>query len=150
MDEQDDYDYFIDDRGLQNEIGAVNRAGFFLPQMTMYEIQTDPVKRFKVGVNQTVNQLVKQEVFPNIILSFADLEKLIDNIDVMQDKNLHPEYKNPFGYVLGFILVKQDKKVSESVLQSIKKKIPELQGGVRLVKLEDVLRYGFLWEELII
>jgi len=148
MDYQDDYDYFIDDRGFENEVAAVNRAGFFLPQMTMYEIQTDPVKRFKVGVIQAVNQLIKQEIFPKVMINFGDLERLIDIIDIMRDKNLHPEYKNPLGYVLGFILVKQHKRISESALQSIKNKIPELQGGVRLVKLEDVLRYGFLWEEL--
>lgn len=149
MEYQDDYEYFVDDRGLENEVGALNRAGFFLPQMTMYEIQSDPLKRFKVGVIQMINQLVKQEVFPKAMISFIDMERLVEIIDVMQDKKLHPEYKNPLGYVLGFILVKQQGQVSESTLQIIKKKIPELQGGVRLVKLEDVLRYGFLWEKFL-
>ncbi len=149
MDYQNDYDYFIDDRGLENEVGAANRAEFFLPQMTMYEIQTDPVKRFKVGVIQTVNQLVKQEIFLKVLIGFGDLERLIDMVDIMRDRNLHPEYKNPLGYVLGFMLIKQQQRISESALQTIKKKIPELQGGVRLVRLEDVLRYGFLWETLI-
>lgn len=149
MDDYDDYEYFVDDRGLQNEVRAADRVGFFLPQMTMYEIQTDPIKRFKVGINQTVNQIIKQEIFPKIMLGFSDLERLIDYTDIMQDKKLYPEYKNPLGFVLGFILVKQQQKISESALQSIKKKISELQGGVRLIKLEDVLRYGFLWERLI-
>lgn len=148
MDTQDDYEYFIDDRGFQNEVDAANRVGYFLPQMTMYEIQTDPIKRFKVGVAQVVNQLVSQVIFPKVMISFNDLERLIDTIADMQDRNLHPEYKNPLGYVLGFMLVKQNQTISESVLQIIKKKIPDLQGGVRLVKLEDVLRYGFLWEQL--
>ncbi len=150
MEYQDDYEYFVDDRGLENEVGALNRAGFFLPQMTMYEIQSDPLKRFKVGVIQMINQLVKQEVFPKAMINFADMERLVEIIDIMQDKKLHPEYKNPLGYVLGFILVKQQGQVSESTLQIIKKKIPELQGGVRLVKLEDVLRYGFLWEKFLV
>ena len=143
--------YFVGDQEFQAEIGAFQRVsgGYFLPAMSLFDIQNNPINRLKVGINQTVNQFMQQNIFQTSLIHYNDLEKIMTAVDEMQMLQEHPEYKNPLGMVLGFMLVKKNKQISKKVLDVIQEKLPEIQGGVRVVKLEDVLRYGFLWEHLI-
>jgi hypothetical protein len=142
------YEYVDDDDYFQNEVNAFERVGRMGPTATKHEMQNDPVKRFKVYVNAYATFLHTNSFHNSLKLNQDDITLLNDMADKLERMNRSPQYKNFMGFVLGYLIFKKKQKVSASALQIIGDSISLIQQD-KLLKLKDVLRYGFFWESLL-
>jgi hypothetical protein len=96
----------------------------------------DPIEKFSVTVDAISRNLANY-----IDLNQKDIDNMIENIGLL--KNI--EFKNPSGYVLGYLASKGGKKIEKSIVQNIfKNALPHTQG----ITEPDIIRYAKLWLSL--
>lgn len=142
MDSEDEFIY--EERVLEPdflpEVNILDRVAFGVGvHATQLELQTDPVKRFLVYTNSTAVNFSTNKTLPR--LNRYD----VDEINKKAEKVRNPQYKNPLGFVLGYYIVKDGgDNINMDNFKYVQKNIDILSGD-KLVKMEDVLRYGRLW-----
>jgi hypothetical protein len=147
-DNEDEYDYsdedeWKDELDFQPEVDVYERVG--LPGERLAGIEKmddelgreilDPVERFTRQVNAISRN-------PNIQLSEEDTDILLSKISNISNIN----YKNPTGYVLGYIATRGGRNLDKKSVTNIFKYIlPKLQESVEQ---PDVIRYGRYWQKI--
>lgn len=122
------------------EVNILDRVAFGSGvHATQLELQTDPVKRFLVYTNSTAVNFSTNKLLPG--LNKYD----VDEINKKAEKVRHPQYKNPLGFVLGYYIIKDGGDSINMGHFKYVRKNTDLLSGDKLVKMEDVLRYGRLW-----
>ena len=120
------------------EMNIMDRVQYEAPSATRLDIQNDPVKRFQVYTNATA---VNFSTNRSLKLDRND----INDINERAQNVKSPQYKNPIGFVLGYYLVKDgDGEINKSHLNYINKNLTSFAPD-KMIKIEDVLRYGRLW-----
>lgn len=110
------------------------RPGVYATQM---EIQTDPVKRFRVYTNSTAVNLSTNKILPGLTRND------VDEINRKAEMVRNPQYKNPLGFVLGYYLI-QNGEINMEHISYVKKNLNAISGN-KLVKMVDIIRYARLW-----
>lgn len=120
------------------EANILERVHYETPTASRSEIQNDPVKRFLYYTNAIALNLSSNRTLP---MNRDD----IDAINRQAERVRNPRYKNPLGFVLGYYLVKDGtNSISTRNLEFIRKNLDTFEPD-KLLKIEDVVRYGRLW-----
>jgi|TARA_B110000259_G_scaffold187976_1_gene244284 hypothetical protein len=144
-----DSDFEIDDiseiseQEYMDEINAFERVGGVTAgKLTQAEkIMMNPLEKFRYNLKNTIyglNKLNESKLFDDAIISY--LEEMAINVDNIGRKNV-------LAYILGFYIIK-NKKINQTRFQDVIKNIlPELDN--ENVKPPDLIRYGRLWENML-
>lgn len=120
------------------ETNVLERLHYEVPTGSRAEIQNDPVKRFIVYTNATAVNLFANKLLP---INQDDVNEINRQAELVRN----PQFKNAVGFVLGYFIVKGgDGAVNSKNLTYVKNKLDVIAPD-KLLKLEDVLRYGRLW-----
>ena len=143
-DEFDEFDefggegYFDDEEGDVKEYEELAEYGVFdrvgLPGQVMGEgdlRSSDPIERFHI---------ITRSIAAKLYLDHRDMEALENSFDKVKD----PEYKNPLGYVLGYIASRGGTKIDNETVDKAFLSL-EKDGDV---KQPDVIRYARLWMKM--
>ena len=120
------------------EVNVFERVQYEVPTGSRTEIQNDPVARFRVYTNAVAANLSSNKLLP---IGRED----INEINRQAERVRNPQFKNPLGFVLGYYLTKEGNgDISTSHLAYVKKHL-DILAADKLLKIEDVVRYGRLW-----
>jgi hypothetical protein len=125
-----------DDADFKPEAKAFERvSGGLLGTKTDIEKKhlQDPTEKFSITVDAIARNLSNYTDIQQ-----TDIDKMIENISSLK----YIEFKNPTGYVLGYLASKGGKKIEKSIIENVfKKALPHTQG----ITEPDIIRYAKLW-----
>ncbi len=139
-------DYFMDDEPqFGDEFAVFERVGGKQLGLTdidgkQIRIGQDPLDKFQIIVDALSRKLINE--FNNVYLDEDDITRLIDTARKFRDT---VKYKNPYAYILGYIVSDGGKKINKARFDTIKNNILPKFVNDDSVRPEDVLRYGRFW-----
>jgi hypothetical protein len=96
-----------------------------------------PIQKFAVYVNATCRSMMSLD---SNILNEEDIINIIKRAQVTEKI----EYKNPTGFILGYVCTKGGIKIDEKIINIVSKHIlPYLED--KSITLPDIIRYSRLW-----
>jgi hypothetical protein len=124
--------------GLPGLLGAVMTGNFANIQRNINNMVSDPVERFSLYVDAAARNLSSK--FDGL-LSSEDIVEMIEH--VRNIKNV--EYKNPVGYILGYIASRGGYSINEKAVENIFVNVLPVVNNMSRVTEPDVIRYARLW-----
>lgn len=135
---------YEDTQDFRSEINAYQRAGL----VNQYNLSGDrtlmtPLERFRInvdGISRYLKDVVKNS------LSEQDIDTMLEKADIVEAV----EYKNPTGYIMGYLAVdrKQNNRLTkyryDYVIDNIISFVEDSS-----VKEPDIVRYARLWENML-
>lgn len=145
----DDYDFSSDvskmsEQEYMAEVNVFERVGGAMDtKLTREEkIVMDPLEKFRYNLKNTVyglNKIQEHSLFDEQIITYmAEMAINLENI----------ERKNVLSYILGYYILHNKKINKERFKDAIDNILPEL--GEINVTPPDLIRYGRLWENLLV
>ena len=112
-------------------------GGNILGDQNLREV-TDPTERFKIRVNAMSKSLNDEELF---VIGEPDIRTMLEKADQLQNV----KYKNPMGYILGYLSTLGGKNFNTKIIKSIFKKLNDQKFKNSGIMKPDVIRYARLW-----
>jgi hypothetical protein len=139
---REEEDYVVPEYEEKSERNVFERVGYTdeLFNLSSEDIRLrNPKTIFKIKVNAISLDIMKN----TNAINKDDIRILISNINSLK----YIEFKNPTGYVLGYIVTDGGKRITQKNVDFVFKTIlPTVQD--KSVKEPDVIRYSRLWENL--
>jgi hypothetical protein len=148
FDDDYDYDYDDPDKELREERNVFERVGFRddideLDYFNMDEKKSrtkkTPLERFVESVNGITLDLMSKD-----ILRDGDRKIILQNIQKID----RPAYKNPTGYILGYIVTGGGGDINKIQLSRMVNLIQKELLEDKSVQPPDILRYARLWQNI--
>ena len=136
------YEYeYEEEQMFMPEVNVLERVQYEVPSASRSEMQNDPVLRFKVQTNAVAMNM------KNMQLGITDDDVAAINASAQSVRN--PQFKSPVGFVLGYYITKNGGgEINRSNLDNVKINLATISAAVndsKLLKLEDIIRYGRLF-----
>jgi len=115
--------------------GDINLVDINQEGLDKKKSQKTPLERFIESVNAITLSLINDKN----VLSYDDLKIILESINLINK----PEYKNPTGYILGYMVSNGGFKMVGEKIFDIFDLLEFLED--KSVKPEDIIRYARLW-----
>lgn len=120
------------------EVNIFERVHYEVPSASRSELQNDPVKRFQVYTNAAASNMSANGLLP---INRDDVNEINKQASIVRN----PQYKNHLGFVIGYYLIKNgNNDINRTNLGYVKQNLDRLSPD-KLLKLQDLIRYGRLW-----
>ena len=145
--EDGDSDEYQDDEfEPEAEIGAYDRVAFTGlngngPKTRLEKAAQEPLDKFKQSVDAIARNCRSSN---KINIQDEDITKMIEFASKLDTI----EHKNPSSYVLGFVVTSGGRELSDTLFNTIVKKVLPLLNSEDSVFPHDIIRYARLWQQL--